>query len=183
MRAAILSIGDELTSGQVPEANARWLASQLAERAVTTVELRVVGDDRTAIAAAFRELAARADVRLSTGGIGPTADDLTRAALCDVLTHDTRPLANPRGTALGIAGRLDRCRIYVMPGPPAEMRTMYRDQVLPEEGIDLEKEIQTQERVYLQAALERAGGVRTKAAELLGMSYRSFRHYAKKYKI
>lgn len=61
--------------------------------------------------------------------------------------------------------------------------TAGRDQVLPEEGIDLEKEIQAQERVYLQAALERAGGVRTKAAELLGMSYRSFRHYAKKYKI
>jgi len=54
---------------------------------------------------------------------------------------------------------------------------------LPEEGVDLEKHIQEQERAYLMAALERAQGVRTKAAELLGMSYRSFRHYAKKYKI
>ena len=55
--------------------------------------------------------------------------------------------------------------------------------LLPEGGIDLEKHIQEQERAYLVAALERAQGVRTKAAELLGMSYRSFRHYAKKYKI
>ena len=55
--------------------------------------------------------------------------------------------------------------------------------LLPEEGIDLEKHIQQQERAYLIAALERAQGVRTKAAELLGVSYRSFRHYAKKYKI
>ncbi|MFQ5694871.1 MAG: sigma-54-dependent transcriptional regulator [Terriglobia bacterium] len=54
---------------------------------------------------------------------------------------------------------------------------------LPEEGIDLEKHIQEAERAYLQAALERAQGVRTKAAALLGMSYRSFRHYAKKYKV
>ena len=54
---------------------------------------------------------------------------------------------------------------------------------LPEEGLDLEKHIQEQERAYLMAALERAQGVRTRAAELLGMSYRSFRHYAKKYKI
>ena len=53
--------------------------------------------------------------------------------------------------------------------------------LLPEGGIDLEKHIREQERAYLLAALERAEGVRTKAAELLGMSYRSFRHYAKKY--
>ncbi len=53
--------------------------------------------------------------------------------------------------------------------------------VLPEEGIDLETYIQNLERSYLFAALERCGGVRTHAADLLKMSYRSFRHYAKKY--
>ncbi|MFQ5662549.1 MAG: sigma-54-dependent transcriptional regulator [Terriglobia bacterium] len=56
-------------------------------------------------------------------------------------------------------------------------------QLLPEEGIELENHIQEQERAFLLAALERSQGVRTKAAELLGMSYRSFRHYAKKYRI
>ena len=55
--------------------------------------------------------------------------------------------------------------------------------LLPQGGIDLEKHIREQERAYLLAALERAEGVRTKAAELLGMSYRSFRHYAKKYRL
>jgi len=53
--------------------------------------------------------------------------------------------------------------------------------VLPEEGIDLEEHIQQLERSYLLAALERSGGVRTQAASILGMTYRSFRHYAKKY--
>lgn len=53
----------------------------------------------------------------------------------------------------------------------------------PEEGLDLEKCIKEQERAYIVSALERANGVRTKAAELLGISYRSFRHYAKKYKV
>ncbi|MGD1210947.1 MAG: sigma-54 dependent transcriptional regulator [Candidatus Acidiferrales bacterium] len=52
---------------------------------------------------------------------------------------------------------------------------------LPEEGLNLEEHIQQVERSYLLAALERSGGVRTQAAELLKMSYRSFRHYAKKY--
>ncbi len=52
---------------------------------------------------------------------------------------------------------------------------------LPPEGLDLEKHIAGLERSYIQAALDQAGGVRTRAAELLRMSYRSFRHYAKKY--
>jgi len=52
---------------------------------------------------------------------------------------------------------------------------------LPQEGLSLEEYIQNLERSYLLAALERSGGVRTQAATLLKMSYRSFRHYAKKY--
>jgi two-component system response regulator PilR (NtrC family) len=52
---------------------------------------------------------------------------------------------------------------------------------LPVEGLNLEEHIQALERSYLLAALERSGGVRTQAAGILKMSYRSFRHYAKKY--
>jgi two-component system response regulator PilR (NtrC family) len=53
----------------------------------------------------------------------------------------------------------------------------------PPEGIDFEQEISGAERHYLQAALERSQGVRTHAAELLKISYRSFRHYAKKHNL
>jgi two-component system, NtrC family, response regulator PilR len=53
----------------------------------------------------------------------------------------------------------------------------------PAEGVDFEKEIAQAERGYLQAALEKAGGVRTRASELLKISYRSFRHYAKKHNL
>src|SRR6202795_4093272 len=53
----------------------------------------------------------------------------------------------------------------------------------PAEGVDFEKEIAETERRYLQAALEKAGGVRTKASEFLKISYRSFRHYAKKHNL
>jgi two-component system, NtrC family, response regulator PilR len=55
--------------------------------------------------------------------------------------------------------------------------------ILPDEGINLEQHIQKLERSFLLAAMERSGGVRTRAAETLKMSYRSFRHYAKKYNI
>ena len=53
----------------------------------------------------------------------------------------------------------------------------------PDKGLDFEKEIAAAERRYLQAALEKAGGVRTRASELLGISYRSFRHFAKKHNL
>jgi two-component system, NtrC family, response regulator PilR len=55
--------------------------------------------------------------------------------------------------------------------------------VIPEGGLDLERHVQDTERVYIMAALEASDGVGTHAAELLKMSYRSFRHYAKKYNI
>jgi two-component system, NtrC family, response regulator PilR len=53
--------------------------------------------------------------------------------------------------------------------------------VFPEGGVDFEKEIADTERRFLQAALEKSGGVRTRASELLKITYRSFRHYAKKH--
>ncbi len=55
--------------------------------------------------------------------------------------------------------------------------------VIPEGGLDLEQYIQNTERAYLLAALEASGGVGTRAAELLKITYRSYRHYAKKYNI
>ena len=54
---------------------------------------------------------------------------------------------------------------------------------IPEEGIDFEQVVAGTERRYLQAALAKADGVRTKAADILKISYRSFRHYAKKHNL
>ncbi len=91
MKAAILSIGDELMLGQTQDTNARWLAGRLADRGVPCVQFRVVPDDLAAQAAALRELAAVAQVVIVTGGLGPTDDDLTREAL-RVAMGDANPL-------------------------------------------------------------------------------------------
>jgi two-component system response regulator PilR (NtrC family) len=56
-------------------------------------------------------------------------------------------------------------------------------EMLPEQGIDLERHVQDIEREYIAQALRRAGGVKSKAADLLGMNFRSFRYYLKKYEI
>lgn len=90
-RAAILSIGDELTLGQTLDTNAQWLSRELLDRGIVPVEHVTVADDAEAIADALLRLArgrtagSGVDVIVSTGGLGPTADDLTREALASAL--------------------------------------------------------------------------------------------------
>ena len=79
--AAILSVGDELMLGQTQDTNAKWLASRFAQHGVLVGEIRIVLDDVVATESAMRELAARYDIIVMTGGLGPTEDDLTREAL------------------------------------------------------------------------------------------------------
>jgi two-component system response regulator PilR (NtrC family) len=66
---------------------------------------------------------------------------------------------------------------------PAAAAGQPADSGLPQAGFDLEAHVQEIERGYLAEALKRAGGVQVKAAELLGMSFRSFRYYVKKYNL
>lgn len=81
LRGEILAIGDELTTGQRLDTNTRWLAERLTGLGVQVRFHTTVGDDLDANVAAFRTAAERADVAVCTGGLGPTADDLTRDAL------------------------------------------------------------------------------------------------------
>jgi nicotinamide-nucleotide amidase len=88
--AAILSIGDELTLGQGLDTNSQWLSQQLVGVGIVPVQHATVPDDLNAIRDAMLRLAAAADVVISTGGLGPTADDLTRQALAAAMNE---PLA------------------------------------------------------------------------------------------
>lgn len=79
--AAVLSVGDELLSGDVVDTNACWLDGALGGLGWPVVEHRTVGDDVDAIAEAVRALAARHARVVVTGGLGPTEDDLTIQAV------------------------------------------------------------------------------------------------------
>jgi len=81
MQAEIISIGDEITSGQLLDTNSQWLSQRLAEMGVRVLYHTACGDEIEPLAAVFRQALARADVVISTGGLGPTADDLTREAV------------------------------------------------------------------------------------------------------
>ncbi len=75
--AAMLVIGDEILSGRTRDANMHYLAGQLTEKGISLKEVRVVSDDADAIVDAVRALSARYDHVFTSGGIGPTHDDIT----------------------------------------------------------------------------------------------------------
>ena len=75
--AAMLVIGDEILSGRTRDANMHHLAGQLTEAGITLAEVRIVPDERDVIIAAVQALAAGYDSVFSSGGIGPTHDDIT----------------------------------------------------------------------------------------------------------
>jgi nicotinamide-nucleotide amidase len=85
LRVAILSTGDELTTGRIADTNASWIADKLFEMGVDVVAILAVGDYPDRLAWAWRKAMAQADVVISTGGIGPTADDLTTETVAEVL--------------------------------------------------------------------------------------------------
>lgn len=85
MHAEVISIGDELTSGQRLDTNSQWLSQRLGELGIAVQFHTTVADDLVANVEVFRQAVGRADVVVATGALGPTADDLTREALAKML--------------------------------------------------------------------------------------------------
>lgn len=79
--AEVLCIGTELLLGNITNSNARWIAEQLATLGISHHRQQVVGDNRQRLITAVREAACRSRVLITTGGLGPTPDDLTTEAL------------------------------------------------------------------------------------------------------
>ena len=169
--AEVIAIGDEMTSGARLDTNTQWLCQRLSELGVTVRFTSMVGDDLDANIDVFRHAANRVDFVVATGGLGPTADDLTRQSLAAVvgkplvlhlpsLEHieslfasrarempprnrvqamfpeGAMDIFNPRGTAPGIDLTVARttgrnCRVFALPGVPAEMKEMFSDSVAP----------------------------------------------------
>lgn len=94
MRAVIITIGDELLIGQVVDTNSAWMAERLNENGISLYQITSVHDDRQHIVNAINEAFAGADIVLTTGGLGPTKDDITKHVLCEyfgtTLVEDSR---------------------------------------------------------------------------------------------
>jgi molybdenum cofactor synthesis domain-containing protein len=95
--AALLVIGDEILSGRTKDKNIGYIAEYLTGIGVDLVEVRVVADDEAAIVSALNELRARQTYVFTTGGIGPTHDDITAECVAKAfgvpINHDPRAIA------------------------------------------------------------------------------------------
>jgi molybdenum cofactor synthesis domain-containing protein len=150
--ASILTIGNEIVSGDVPNTNASWLAQRLAPLGVRVRMVAALPDEIETVAEYVRSEAPRVDVLLVTGGLGGTPDDLTREAIAAAFgvpqeevpelaadlrgrfTGDPDYAARwallPRGSRplrnpLGGAPGFAIGNVYVLPGLPAEMAAMF----------------------------------------------------------
>jgi nicotinamide-nucleotide amidase len=177
-RAEILAVGSELTNGWTRDTNSGDLARELTELGVQVRRTTALPDDLEAVRDSFARAMESADLVISTGGLGPTPDDLTReaiAAACGLepavdpellawlnglferrgmrmpdsntkqawLVPGAIALPNAHGTAPGWwLDRPEGTVVVALPGPPREMRPMWREHVLPrltEHGLGSER--------------------------------------------
>jgi nicotinamide-nucleotide amidase len=89
MRAEIVAIGSELLLGQLVDTNTSYIAKRFAENGIDLIQTSTVGDDLQQMKEVIREAINRSQIVITTGGIGPTEDDLTREAIAEVFQ---RPL-------------------------------------------------------------------------------------------
>jgi nicotinamide-nucleotide amidase len=152
LSASILTIGNELVSGDVPNTNGSWIAKRLAPLGVSVRTIAALPDEIEAISEFIRSEAPRCEFLVVTGGLGGTPDDLTREALAhafDAPQEEVPELAGdlrarftgdpeyaarwarlPRGSRplsnpLGGAPGFVLENVYVLPGLPAEMEAMF----------------------------------------------------------
>jgi nicotinamide-nucleotide amidase len=167
LTAELLSIGSELTVGETRDTNAGDLARELSGAGVRVARMTALPDDLQMVSDSVADGLARADLVISTGGLGPTPDDLTREAIAAAvgetpavdpaleawlrelfarrslafpernlkqawLIPSAAAIPNPNGTAPGWwVDRPDGRLVVALPGPPREMRPMWRDWAWP----------------------------------------------------
>jgi molybdenum cofactor synthesis domain-containing protein len=153
MRVVVVTVGDEILAGDITNTNAAWLGRRLTERGATVERMLTIPDEEGAIAAVVAEYADCYDAVVVTGGLGPTHDDRTMAAIAAAFDrefgehpdavawfdeHDTYDHADltegtthlPAGARLlrnevGVAPGAVVENVYVLPGVPEEMRAMF----------------------------------------------------------
>lgn len=119
--AAMLVIGDEILSGRTRDANMYHLAGQLTQHGVDLKEVRVVSDDRDAIVSAVRALSEGYDHVFTSGGIGPTHDDITADCVAEAfgdhidIRDDARDLLKAYFNSRGVEATEGRMRMARIP--------------------------------------------------------------------
>jgi nicotinamide-nucleotide amidase len=88
MKAAIVTIGDEILIGQIVDTNSAYIAKALDKIGIATQEILSISDDKLHILNTFQNLQNKVDVVIITGGLGPTKDDITKKTFCEYFEDD-----------------------------------------------------------------------------------------------
>ena len=169
MNIEIISVGTELLLGDILNSNAQFLSREIANLGMNVYTQMTVGDNIDRLVDCFEFAFRRADIVITTGGLGPTTDDITKEGAAKYFNQELRlnehywkiilekcakfsgdiskvPASNIRqamfpeeatiipnnnGTAPGAIFAKDGKKIIVLPGPPREMKAMFRENVLP----------------------------------------------------
>lgn len=166
MKAEIIAIGTEILLGDIVNSNAQYLAKELAALGIEMYYQQVVGDNEKRIVYAFDQAFSRSDIIITTGGLGPTDDDLTKEVAAKYFKKDLIEdkvsiekikdyfkskgkemsknnlkqglipegaiiVENNNGTAPGVIIEEDNKTMIILPGPPNEMKPMFKESIKP----------------------------------------------------
>ena len=166
MKVELICVGNELLSGDVVNTNAAYIAQKLKELGHESLRQFTIDDNKSHLSELVLESFGRCDVIIITGGLGPTADDITKEAVCEALglellenktclnhletyfknlgkeptqnnyKQTTAPkgatiFANDFGTACGIGIMSEGKHVFLLPGPPRELKPMFENYIVP----------------------------------------------------
>jgi len=179
--AEMLAVGAELLAGETRDTNSGDIAGELTALGVAVGRMSQLPDDLEVVSDAVRDALGRADLVITSGGLGPTPDDLTRESIAAALGEQpsvdlaleawlrelwaqrglpfsavnlkqawlipsAEALPNPNGTAPGWWVERDGRVVIALPGPPRELKPMWRDHVLPrlhKRGLGIDRAAET----------------------------------------
>ncbi len=142
-QADIIITGSELVSGRVSDVNGPFMARKLAQMGIPCAGIRIIGDHPEELARHIQQARAQSRLVLLSGGLGPTADDLTRQVLSDAfglplvaappmdshvnypIPEGAEPIQNPKGSAPGIWLEQNGRALAALPGVPWELTAMW----------------------------------------------------------
>ena len=187
----LVSIGTELLDGTKSDGDFVIIAQCLQKNGYRLSYHSTVGDDAVSLKEAFATALKRADILISTGGLGPTTDDITRDVLSDLMTRDltyneeiaswvsdhfaargismpesnramallpsgAEPIRNMVGNAPGLILHNQESLLYILPGPPFEMKPMFEGPVIGHIKNRFTPEVVTQ-KIYKITGLPESG--------------------------
>ncbi len=132
MKAEIISIGTEILLGQILNTNQQWLSVKLAELGIGVYHHSTVGDNPERLSSALEAGLRRSDIVITTGGLGPTVDDITLRVISRTFPiENSRVVKNYVGTAPGFIYGIGEKLLIALPGPPRELNPMFERTVAP----------------------------------------------------